>query len=65
MLSNKLLVSNMQNTKTIRMLCVYCQKLPKNHQEAMELNYFGYHLSCEHAMADVNDQGKAENEIQN
>lgn len=50
-------------TQTVKMICLYCRQPPKNHQEVMEINYFGYHLTCDHVMADVNDQRKADNEL--
>jgi hypothetical protein len=41
--------------------CIYCHQLPKNTQELMEINYFGFHLKCDHVLADTNP-GKVSND---
>lgn len=67
--SSNLGVSIMQNTTqtttlVITIKCCLCHQLPKNHKEVLEINEFGYHLTCDHVMADVNDQRKDDYENQ-
>lgn len=45
-------------TSSVRMICNICHQLPKNSQEVLEINAFGYHMTCDHVLGDVQDQMK-------
>jgi len=38
----------------IKLICNICSRYPKNHKEAMEINAYGCHLTCDHVMGDIN-----------
>lgn len=53
-------MQNIIKTVSLKMICFICSGLPRNSQEVLEINHFGYHLTCDHVMADVNDQNRSE-----
>lgn len=40
-------------TTNVKMICSICKQLPKNSQEVLEINGFGYHLGCDHMLLEL------------